>query len=128
MAWPNKATQFQPGKTPNPGGRTKAQRRFEVALADALATEEPEKAAAELAGIVWAAVRESESWAVKMMMDKFAPVTLNLSVAKADPETAHMQEAFLQALTVLPDEQRFAVAGKLLEAGRVIEAEGVDAQ
>jgi hypothetical protein len=122
----NPATQWKPGQ----GGprKTKLQREFDVALEAALVTETPEKAAKFLANIVWNAVKESQPWAVKMLMDKFAPSTLNLSVSKAEPDVNHMQQVFLESIAELPDEERYAIARKLFDAERAINGGSDDVQ
>lgn len=121
MDWTiGKATQFQAGRSGNPGGKTKRQAQFEAALADALVSEDPAARAAELAEITWTAARKSEPWAVQLLFNRLAPQTFTMRM-ETTPDVQRMQEVFLQALAVLPDAQRYQVASRLMEIDRALE-------
>lgn len=114
-------TRFPPGISGNPGGKSKKQRQFEVALADALISADPVERARELSDITWAAARKFEPWAVQLLFARLAPQTFSMRLETA-PDASRMQETFLQALSGLPDEHRYAVARKLIELDRALEA------
>ncbi len=122
MDWQiGKSTQWTPGKSGNPGGKTRKQAQFEAALADALIGDDPVARAQELSDVVWKAARQSEPWAVQLLFHRLAPQTFSMRL-EAAPDVRQTQEVFLQALAVLPDEQRYAVARRLMDLDRALEA------
>jgi hypothetical protein len=76
----NPAAQWRPGQSGNPAGKSKGQRAFEEALADALAGEKPTERAKELADLVWAAARKGDPWAITMLLTRLAPEPLKIKM------------------------------------------------
>jgi hypothetical protein len=76
------ATRFQKGVSGNLLGKSTLQHAFQLALADALAGENPEDQAKELATLVWAAARKGEAWAVQILFQRLAPEPIRLEVSK----------------------------------------------
>jgi hypothetical protein len=69
------------GTSGNPVGKTKRRIQFENALADALAGDNPEQRAQELADICWAAARKSQAWAVQILFQRLSPQPVAVQMA-----------------------------------------------
>ncbi len=95
----NSATRLKPGHTtgtatrwqkggpsPNPSGKSKLQRQFEQALADALVGDDPEARAKELAEIAWGAGRAGEAWAVTLLFQRLAPQAIDVRMSRGRDE------------------------------------------
>jgi hypothetical protein len=74
------ATRWQPGQSGNPGGKTQRRIQFEEALADALAGDNPEERAQELADICWAGARKGEAWSVQLLFARLSPQPVNVKM------------------------------------------------
>jgi hypothetical protein len=80
----NRAGCFKPGhpyrwpkgRSGNPSGKPQRRLQFEQALADALAGDDPESRANELAELVWSAARKGEPWATQLLFQRLSPQPL----------------------------------------------------
>ena len=117
----NPARQWQPGQSGNAAGKPMRRILFERALADALAGEDVEAAAGELAEIAWKGARCGEAWAVQLLFARLAPQPMELRVGAAEPD---LRGAIMAALEDQPAEVRYAVARKLFDMdGKLLESE-----
>jgi hypothetical protein len=83
---PGHPWRWQPGQSGNPSGKPRRQVEFERALADALAGDNPESRAEELANLVWAAARKGEAWAVQLLFTRLAPQPLKVEVSRGEQD------------------------------------------
>jgi hypothetical protein len=73
----NPATKWAPGQSGNPAGASKLRHAFNLAFAEALASEgTPQEAAA----LLWKAARKGEAWAIQNLCQRFAPIEAQLKI------------------------------------------------
>ena len=77
---------WQKGQSGNPAGMSKLRIQFQRMFADALLTDEPEKASRELSTIVWEAARKHEAWAVTLLYSKIVPADFNVRISRGEDE------------------------------------------
>lgn len=92
--WPNRATQFKPGQSGNPSGKSKARVRAE-SLFDATTTDAHIK---KLLRLIRAWAEDGEPWAVEMLMKRYLPATERREVEQVEPAPVHELEAALDRL------------------------------
>lgn len=91
----NETAKWKPGQSGNPAGKSKRRALFEEAFNEALITDgSPEEAA----GLLWAAARNGEPWAIQELCRRFSP----------QPHTLHLiheEETHELDYTKLTEEQ-----------------------
>ena len=73
----NPATRWPAGQSGNPVGHSKLRHAFNLAFAEALASEGTPQAAATL---LWKAASKGEAWAIQNLCQRFAPIEAQLKV------------------------------------------------
>jgi hypothetical protein len=81
---------WQKGQSGNPAGMSKLRIRFQTMFADALLTDDPEKASRELSTIVWEAARKHEAWACTLLYSRILPTDFNVKISRADDEAEQL--------------------------------------
>jgi hypothetical protein len=116
----NSPTRWKPGKSGNPGGlwkpgqsgnaagKSKLRVQFQTMFADALLTDDPEKASRELSTIVWEAARKHEAWACTLLYSRILPTDFNVRISRGDDEPEQLD------YTKLTDEE-IEILERLLE-------------